>query len=330
MDQRTEHGYLVISLDFELLWGVFDVIDYRKKIDYFRSTRKVIPEILESFSRHNIQATWAVVGMLFNQNWKEWHQNLPSSLPEYDKPELSAYKFGKECHSKVPEDIVFAPELIQTIGTTIGQEIATHTYSHYYCLEQGQGLHDFRADMEKAIELAEKQGVNLKSLVFPRNQVEKNYLKICASLGIDNIRSNPSSWYWRDTLSEAFLTKAARSGDAYVPLGKKSYNIPHNHEHRPAAQPASRFFRPVESKELLRELKLRRIEQEIELAAKKNEVYHLWWHPHNFGAKPEQSLADLERILKKFHDCHEQYDFQSVNMKTMGEIMRSTEDFIKY
>lgn len=319
MDKK---GFFVISLDFELLWGVFDVVDFRKKEEYFRKTRQVVPGILELFSKYDVHATWAVVGMLFNRDWEEWKKNFPKNLPHYNNSTLSAYAFGEHNSAEVSEEIVFAPEIIQNLKKIRGQEIATHTYSHYYCLEQGQTPLDFKADLEKTLELSQKAGIQIKSLVFPRNQLKKEYLEICKELGIQNVRSNPSSWYWKDTLSEAFLTKAARSGDAYLPFGKKSYSIKVPNPSDPIEQMASRFLRPVEENSILRKFKLERIEQEMKVAAKKNEVYHLWWHPHNFGGKPEESLKDLERILKYFDHLREKYGFQSHNMAEVGDILR--------
>ena len=319
----SKNGYLVISLDFELLWGVFDVVKHEEKRKYFRNTREVIPEIVNLFSEYQVHATWAVVGMLFNKNWKEWRENFPVKLPNYKKSELSAYNFGKQESSRIPEESVFAPEIINAIRKVNGQEIATHTYSHYYCLEEGQDPADFKADLEKAIEMGKREGIKIVSLVFPRNQLQKDYLEICRQLGIKNVRTNPSSWYWKDTLSEALLVKAARSGDAYLPFGKKSYNPGKNEIGFPVEQKASRFLRPVESSPLLRELKLRRIEHEMEVAARNKEIYHLWWHPHNFGDNPEESLRDLNRILKKFNDLRASENFHSLNMKEVGELISS-------
>ena len=90
------NGAFIISLDFELLWGVFDVVDLQGKRKYFENTRKIIPEMLKVFGENDIHVTWATVGMLFNRDWKEWERNFPTELPPYENEELSAYKFGKE------------------------------------------------------------------------------------------------------------------------------------------------------------------------------------------------------------------------------------------
>ncbi len=47
-----------------------------------------------------------------------------------------------------------------------GQEIASRTFAHYYCLEPGQDA----ADLEAARAIAAAQGLATRTLVLPRNQ----------------------------------------------------------------------------------------------------------------------------------------------------------------
>lgn len=320
-------GTLVISLDFELLWGVFDVIDYEERRGYFENTRNVIPEILDLFNTYDIKATWATVGMLFNKNWTEWNKNRPDHLPVYQNEILSAYSFGEKIQNKNSEDLCFAPDLIKLIAKTQGQEIGTHTYSHYYCSEPGQTSLSFKADLNMALKMAAKEDIVLKSLVFPRNQIREDYLKVCYDAGIGNVRSNPSSWYWKDASSNNLATRIARTGDAYLPLGKKTYPTKEliTSDSRVIKQKASRFFRPVENNGTLRSLKLKRILSEMDYAAKNKEIYHLWWHPHNFGDEPEESIQDLQQLLENFQKLQKNYNFRSLNM---GEIGKSQSKFL--
>lgn len=61
-------------------------------------------------------------------------------------------------------------------------------------------------------------------------------------------------------------------------------------------------------------LRLRRIKKEMVHAAKKGEMYHLWWHPHNFGANIEENLHMLEEICKCYKELYLKYGFSSYNM----------------
>ncbi|MEW5676321.1 polysaccharide deacetylase family protein [Flavobacterium enshiense] len=315
----STRGTLVISLDFELIWGIFDHVSLDQKQHYFDNTLAVIPEILEQFSLRNVAATWATVGMLLNENWEEWEHNKPEILPTYSNTKLNPYLYG-ETHRKSGFDrFFFAPQLVKLITQTKGQELASHTYSHYYCLESGQTLQQFEADCKKAQEMGQKFDCKLTSLVFPRNQYNTAYLETCSNNGITTVRSNPSSWYWNVDGKETLPKKIFRTLDAYLPLGDKSYAIPSVSGHDVLAQPASRFLRPQGGNDFLNNLRLKRITDEIIAAAKSCQVYHLWWHPHNFGNDPKGSLQALKTILDTFIHCKESYGMESKTMQQLSQ-----------
>jgi hypothetical protein len=317
-----KNGKFVISLDFELLWGVFDKVDHKEKITYFRNTREVIPKILQLFTEFEISCTWATVGMLFNNDWREWERNRPEQLPAYLNSNLSAYDFGDSVKANETEELCFAPDLVRQIAETPRQELATHTYSHYYCSEKGQTVEAFRADLEKAISVAKAMGTELKSLVFPRNQLNPEYLKVCEILGIQTVRSNPENWYWEETEDSSFLKKVFRTGDAYFGKMDKSYPFSALKQEpgEPMEQKASRLLRPYSENRFLNRLKVNRIKAEMRTAARKKEIYHLWWHPHNFGIQPEKNLQDLKEILLTYRELNGKFSFESVSMKDLYDL----------
>ena len=307
----------VISLDFELVWGVFDHITLTDKVAYFDNTLQVIPKMLACFEKHQLHVTWATVGMLFNENWEEWLANFPEEQPSYTNLKLDAYAYGLEHRSAGLDRFFFAPDLIRFIQSTPGQELATHTYSHYYCLESGQTKRQFECDLDLAKKMATQFGATLHSLVFPRNQWNTDYLFSCQERGITQLRSNPDAWYWKDTSQSTLATKLFRTGDAYLPLGSTSYPMEKVTVDFVTAQPASRFLRPHHRLSFLNSLRLQRIKNEMLQAAKQGEVYHLWWHPHNFGNHPEESMVVLHEIASWFTLLHEKYGMESVPMKDL-------------
>jgi hypothetical protein len=312
-----EKGKFVISLDFELVWGVFDHITLTDKVAYFDNTLEVIPKMLACFEKHQLHVTWATVGMLFNQNWEEWLGNKPSEMPTYANTKLDAYAYGLQHQHLGLDRFFFAPELIRMIQNTPGQELATHTYSHYYCLESGQTKRQFECDLDLAKKMAAQFGATLHSLVFPRNQWNPDYLFSCQERGITQLRSNPDAWYWKDTSQSTLATKLFRTGDAYLPLGSTSYPMEKVTIDFVTAQPASRFLRPHHRLSFLNSLRLQRIKNEMLHAAKQGEVYHLWWHPHNFGNHPAESMVVLHEIALWFTILHEKYGMESVPMKDL-------------
>jgi hypothetical protein len=56
-------------------------------------------------------------------------------------------------------------------------------------------------------------------------------------------------------------------------------------------------------------------------AAKSNKVYHLWWHPHNFGADMNANIEFLEKILSHFSQLQKTYRMQSLNMQEIASLI---------
>lgn len=316
MNQKSA---FVISLDFELLWGVFDKVGPHINRDYFLNTRATIPRMLELFEAFGIQATWATVGMLFAANEEEWKQYQPAYKPSYRNSGFSAYEWAAK-HG-LDKDLHFAPELIQQILQTPGQELGSHTFAHYYTLMRGQTPAQFRKDLQAAQRIAqEKFGIRLRSLVFPRNHLHEQYFTICKEEGFDFVRGNPGQWYWQETQHESFLKKASRTIDCFAPIGYGSLvqsNQVYQHEGEPWVIPASRLWRPYSPKNgLINKLRLERIKQEMTHAAKTGQMYHLWWHPHNFGNHPQACLHDLQLILTHFQKMQASYGMESHSIES--------------
>lgn len=317
-------GSFVVSLDFELVWGVFEKARLLQEPDYFLRTRNVIPQILDRFEAAEVAATWATVGMLFQADWDAWDNFLSIQKPAYENPQRSSYQFAIRARNELPAACFFAPDLIRRIIHTPRQEIGTHTYSHYYCLEPGQTARQFDADLQLARKAAADFGLELKSLVFPRNQFQPEYLEICRRNGIQQVRTNPHAWYWQRTGS-GMLARLARTADCYLPLSKKGYPASQiETTQQVTLQPASRFLRPQQpGLNLLNRLRTQRIMAELTAAAKTGAIYHLWWHPHNFAIEPEAALQNLDAILKHFQTLHSQFDMQSYSMADLGDRCRA-------
>jgi len=331
-------GVFTISLDFELHWGGFEkwpLSGSNKKnfSEYFLNTRKAIPQLLAMFSKYNIHVTWASVGLLMHNNKKAQQENFPKAIPTYVNTELSAYNFIKKGgigENETDDPFHYAHSLVREIIETEHQELGSHTFSHFYCNEPGQTIEQFRADLQAAQKAASAYGVKIKSLVFPRNQFNDDYLKVCFEEGFEAVRSNPKDWFWNieSTQNEGKWKRLNRGLDAYFPVGKKntfSVNEIKVREGFPLCIPASRLLRPYKPSEfILNNFKLERIKSEVRQAAKNGEVYHLWWHPHNFGSYPKENLEGLEKLLIYFKKCKEEFDMISLNMGELTSLIKTT------
>ena len=59
---------LLISLDFELYWGVCDLYSVEEWRPQIAQVRTALARILDLFDRYQVHATWATVGFLFFRN----------------------------------------------------------------------------------------------------------------------------------------------------------------------------------------------------------------------------------------------------------------------
>ena len=324
----NNRGAFIISLDFELHWGVFDhtTLDDKSRA-YFRTTRELIPPTLQLFTDYGIAATWATVGMLFARSKAELHQLLPKHRPQYRNPQLDPYRLLKEVGENEDEDPYhYAPSLIEQVAATPGQKIGSHTFSHYYCLEAGQDSEAFTEDLESA-QLAATPYGHATSLVFPRNQYRSDYFPALRRHGFQAFRGNPDTWFWQSRSGEdtTLFQRAVRLTDNYLPLAK-SYFFEGGAENDGLVNvPSSRFFRPylahIDGLGGQR-LKINRIKGEMERAARLGKAYHLWWHPHNLATDPARNMNALEEILKKFEQLNKNYGWQSHSMESWIEAGR--------
>jgi len=317
------NGHFIISLDFELYWGVRDKLTLEQYGANIRGVHTVIPRLLDMFAQYGINASFATVGLLFFNNKEEMLAGLPERKPEYNHQHLSPYNHIHTIGADTQSDPHhYAPLLIEKILQHPQHELATHTFSHYYCLEEGQTVADFAADLAAAKNIAAKYGVTLTSLVFPRNQFNDTYLAECARAGITAIRGNESSWLYaaRNDAGENSLRRLFRLLDAYINIsGHHCYALNNIVPHVPVNLPASRFLRPHHPVlKWLDGVKLQRIIRSMTYAAKNKQVYHLWWHPHNFGIHQDENFLFLAKILKHYQYLHQQYGFESSTMQSLA------------
>ena len=315
-------GSFVISLDFELYWGLIDWRSLESYSGHLRGVRRAAAGMLELFRAYEVRATWATVGFLFLDGMDELRARRPAVLPGYQNPRLDPYAYADRVGTTVPRDLHFAPEVIEQILRSPGQELATHTMSHFYCLEEPQSVAAFRNDLDCALEVArERFGARLTSLAFPRNQYTPAHIRAAGELGITAYRGNPTAWMHTSRAGADDTTHArlARLADSYVPLGGDVSTVVTAPNDGPVNVPASRFLRPW-TKRLRRadRLRVRRVTRELRAAAERGRMYHLWWHPHNFGLHPAENLAALRTILDVFAALRDSHGMQSVTMRDVA------------
>jgi peptidoglycan/xylan/chitin deacetylase (PgdA/CDA1 family) len=312
-------GALVISLDFELHWGVRDVhgVDspYRQNL---LGVRKAIPAMLELFAEYGVAATWATVGFLFARGPQDLERFRPSMLPRYENGLLSPYSESVG-PSENDDPLHFAPSLIEQIRAAPRQELGSHTYSHYYTLADGQDHSAFAADLESAVAIASRSGLHPRSLVFPRNQVNTEYLDVVEQAGFVCFRGIQHGWLYKPRRFERGrrLSGACRLLDAHLPTTGGS--LTDWQDVRVFGSlvelPASCFLRPYSpTLRMLESLRVAKIVRGLRAASRRKAIFHLWWHPHNFGTHLDENLAVLQRILEEFKGLESREGLRSMTM----------------
>lgn len=319
MQAKKDRGQFVISLDFELLWGVWDLTTIEKYGANIIGVQKVIPRLLSLFAEYDIKATFATVGFLFAKDKAELLSFNPELMPTYNNPSYNVYE--KELphagNDEKDDPYHFAYSLFEMLKNS-PHEIGTHTYSHYYCLEDGQTALQFNTDLTAAKKIAAKNGVKINSLVFPRNQINEEYLDILTANNIMVYRGNPTSWIYkpRSFKAEIPFIRICRLMDTYFPISGYNTHTIKKEKTYPVNIPASRFLKPyVRSLRLFEKLRMHRIKREMLKAAQKNQLYHLWWHPHNFGTHLEENISFLSNLLQYYVELKKQYGFNNLTME---------------
>ncbi len=306
-----KYPFFTISLDFELFWGMRDVTTLKHYGKNILGGREAIPKILNLFKKENIHATWGIVGFITFSNKTDLLDSLPDHLPMYKDKKLNPYlgldKIGK---NEKEDPYHFGHSLVNQILETDGMEIASHSFSHFYCEEKNENEHSFDSDLKASLYAFNRLGIKPESYIFCRNQYDKPHLKSLKKNGFRVFRGNEKSIIFKPKANK--IIRAARLFDSYINLsGANLSNL--SLKEGLVDVPSSRFLRPSQRK-ILDKLRLNRIFSSMTEAAKQNSGFHLWWHPHNFGLNLDQNLFNLKKILNHFHFLNKKYNMQSLNM----------------
>ena len=287
--------------------------------DELAASRRTVVDLVTRFEQRGIRATWATVGMLFASTKAELEGHLPSSRPAYRRAELDPYAESVGVDELAdPEHL--AGSLVRLLASTEGQEVGSHTFSHYYCLEEGQAESDLRADLAAAQSIAGSHGLTLTSLVLPRNQWNPRYASAVIDSGFTCFRGPQPSRGHRARADDEQrpIDRVTRLVDTYAGVTPPP-TFAWDGLRRPDGLhdiPASAFLRPyAPGRRHLEPLRTRRLASGLRDAARRGRVFHLWWHPHNFTRYPSESFACLDRVLDGYDDLARTEGMRSMSMR---------------
>ena len=263
-------GALCISIDLELLWGVWDHVTASDARACATLEREIVRRLLGLFRTHEVPVTWAFVGRLLD-----------------DARGFDGLLGDRDCW--------FAPDLIDGIRTDpIEHEIATHSYGHVYFGESPAEA--VRDDLARAKAVHQEHGLPFRSLVFPRNQVA--HLDLIAQAGIEVFRSVDAGVLETVGRRAPHLRPLVNLADKALPVAPPVV-LPVRRENGLIELPSSLMLigrnglRKVVTAASLR-AKLR---AGLRRSVESGHLFHLWFHPSNFYTAMDSQFDVLDSVL---------------------------------
>ncbi|MXR41852.1 DUF2334 domain-containing protein [Halobaculum sp. WSA2] len=309
----SKPGVFIVSLDTELAWGRFDMIDVETERSAFENTPAVIEDLVRLFDRHEISATWALVAHLLRDcegsheepepafEWIDWMSALP-------------------CRSKVSRDLWYAPEILETIrNATVDHDIGLHGYTHMILGANGCFDDVAAAEIDTALDIAAAEGIDPDSFIYPRNEI--GHQKLLADRGFEVYRGLDQRWFEHENVPKVvkpgirFLEELTQLTPPTVTPSKRRglVKIPGSQVFRPYHNGWQ--YTPCHSQRTRAKKGLRR-------AAETGEIFHLWFHPCNLASDRDMLLAELDAILGTAAELRDEGELEVMSMSDVATAYR--------
>lgn len=284
-------GTFTISLDTELAWGLFDIVDIADYAAAYRRTPAVVDGICSLFAEYEVSATWAVVAHLLHDCASApGHAELAPMVPE----EQSWYA-SVPCETGMERDLWFAPAMIERIrDCDVEQEVGMHGYTHLVLADDRCPRPMAAAELRRGRAVLERNGIEPESFVFPRNEVGN--LDVLREAGFTSFRGVDARWHETTPLPEP-VRKGLRFADEAA--GWTPPAVSPTTRDGLVEIPGSQILRPAHGwwGTVPTERAVQRARKGLERAADTGRLFHLWFHPFNLATHPDELLDALERIL---------------------------------
>jgi len=305
-------GALVVSLDTELVWGMFDTgpVDPER----YAGTRHVIRSLLSLFDKYQIPTTWALVTHLLTDcrvseiDWQS-HSNC------YGR---NGRNVALPCQQELDQDLWYEPRILDWIeNTEVDHDIGSHTHTHLVCDEATRD--DARSDLEQSMTVAEHLGIDMTSFVYPRNRI--SHRDVLNDVGFEVYRGLDSRWYERFQLPDS-VVKGARFAEEATEWTPPTV-LPRT-ESGLVEVPGSQIFRPDHGgwQHTPQESQRSRAIAGLDRAARTGQIFHLWFHPFNFARDPERLLTAFEAVLAHAQSLVSQGRLDVLTMRDVAELHR--------
>lgn len=313
-----EPGTLVISFDTELIWGSFDHASAGAFERRFPDERGTIAALLGLLDRHEVAATWAVVGHLFLSECRRGPRG--DAHPELIHPGQSRrhgdWLDADPCTDITRDPLWYGVDVLDAIQSArTPQEIGCHSFSHPVFDDPAFAEDAARSEIEACGSLARARGIELRSFVFPRNR--EAHHAVLRDAGFTAFRGRDPVWY------VGLPGVLSRAGHLLDQAAAISPPVARPIEHFPGLWniPGSMMLlhRAGLRRAMTAGARLAKVRRGLAKAADSGAVFHLWTHPFNVAG---DRRALLEAIDVVFDDAARLRDTGRLRIETMGALAR--------
>ena len=169
-------------------------------------------------------------------------------------------------------------------------------------------------DLEKARAIHRRNGLPFSTFVYPRNSI--GHKELIRKAGLTCYRNYHRTW---NGTYRGLAKRLSHAVDYYLPSSYTS--LPRLEAHGLVAIDDSMLLisRNGIRRMILPTTVVRKARKGLEQAVRRQEIFHLWFHPSNFSFQTSTQFSIFERILSLASDMRDRGDLE---VSTMGEIAR--------
>jgi peptidoglycan/xylan/chitin deacetylase (PgdA/CDA1 family) len=319
MSPSLDRGIFTLSLDFELVWGSRDLYaDPALLIRQALITReRIFDRLLSLLTTHGIIATWATVGHLFLHSASRQNGLLhPSLTPPQHSWRAAPWLEGVPEGSEIEHPAWYGRSLLLQLKAA-GQDIGSHSFSHAIFGDPGCSRECAESEIARCVSAAADLGIELRSFVFPRNQI--GHVDLLGKYGFTCWRSRAPVWY-RDKRIPGIIQRAAHLAAVGAAVSPVTV-MPHRDPYGLWCIPASGSFLPTNGVRRFIPVRqrVRRAIHGINAAAAERRISHFWLHPINLVDRPKRLLDAMAQIIEHAARLRDQGQVEILSMAEIAE-----------
>ncbi len=305
-------GIFTISIDLEAAWGICDLPLSDTDLMELAEERSVVRSLLDLFEKHDVKATWAVVGHLLEQQ----DPRKGGDLPHPDIPRPIVLGEERDWFFQLPPGIGdpdwYGADMVEMVkNASPPQEIGSHSFSHMPFDESAANRDAIDADLAHARAIHDRNGLTFDSFVFPRNVM--GFRDLLARHGLKAYRGATPRWY--DAVPSRAVRRLINLSQfllSMTPPAVKATKDAHGLINIPDSM---LLFGRRGIRKLVPPANLVRMARRgLDRAAETGDIFHLWFHPSNFATETDIQMDVLEQMLEHGDHLRQQGKLRQLTM----------------